>query len=197
MKKLEFLSLLRSRLAGLPTEEVEERLCFYTEMIDDGIEEGLCEEDAVARIGSVDEIAEQILSEIPLSKPGKGNKKSKRKVWQTVLLAVGSPLWLSLMIAALAVIIALYAVLLAVMVCLWALFASVAACTLGGIAASIAFALQGDGLTGCAMIGAAITCAGVSIFLFYGCKAATKGTIWLTGKTALGIKRCFIKKEDT
>jgi len=37
---------------------------------------------------------------------------------------------------------------------------------------------------------------GLSIFLFYGCKAATAGTLILTKKMALWTKNIFIKKED-
>ena len=46
------------------------------------------------------------------------------------------------------------------------------------------------------MIGAGIVCAGLSIFMFYGCKAATKGILVLTKKLAVWIKNCFIKKEE-
>ena len=46
MLKNEFMEQLRSRLVGLPSQEVEERLGFYSEMIDDRIEDGLTEEEA-------------------------------------------------------------------------------------------------------------------------------------------------------
>ena len=46
MNKQEFLNQLRSGLNGLPHEEIEERVMFYSEMIDDRVEEGLSEEDA-------------------------------------------------------------------------------------------------------------------------------------------------------
>ena len=48
MNKQEFLSQLRKGLAGLPQNDIEERLAFYGEMIDDRIEEGLSEEEAVS-----------------------------------------------------------------------------------------------------------------------------------------------------
>ena len=54
MRKQEFLDLLRKKLAGLPREDVEERLAFYCEMIDDRTEECGSEEEAVAAIGSSD-----------------------------------------------------------------------------------------------------------------------------------------------
>ncbi len=43
MNKQAFLTQLRKGLSGLPQEDIEERLAFYSEMIDDRIEEGLSE----------------------------------------------------------------------------------------------------------------------------------------------------------
>ena len=45
------------------------------------------------------------------------------------------------------------------------------------------------------MIAIGFVCAGLSIFMFYGYKAATNGILILTKKVATGIKNCFIKKE--
>ena len=56
MLKQEFLAQLRDALCGLPQRDIDERLTFYSEMIDDRMEEGLSEEEAVAAVGSVDEI---------------------------------------------------------------------------------------------------------------------------------------------
>ena len=50
MNKTEFLNELKDGLSGLPREDVEERLSFYGEMIDDRVEEGMTEEEAVAGI---------------------------------------------------------------------------------------------------------------------------------------------------
>lgn len=197
MKRDEFLLLLKNRLSGLPREDIEERLAFYREMIDDRMEEGLSEEAAVSQIGNVEEISSQIIAETPLPKLVKENIKPKKrlKVWEIVLLAVGSPLWLSLPIAAFAVALSLYAVLWAAVISLWAVFASLGGCALGCVTAGVAFACSGDVSQGVVMIGAGLICAGLSVYLFYGCKAATKGIVWITKKMPVGIKHCFIKKE--
>ena len=60
MTKLEFIDELRKKLSGLPAADVEERLSFYSEMIDDKIEDGCAEDEAVFSIGSIDEISEQL-----------------------------------------------------------------------------------------------------------------------------------------
>ncbi|MBQ9780807.1 MAG: DUF1700 domain-containing protein [Clostridia bacterium] len=197
MNKQKFISELRMKLSGLPSKEVEDRLSFYLEMIDDRIEDGITEEAAIAELGSVEEIAAQITAEIPLSKIVKEKIKPQKRLraWEIVLLAVGSPLWLSLAVAALAVILSLYVVLWSVIVSLWAVFAAVAICTPGGLAAGILFACQGNFPVCASMISAALVCGGLAIFLFFGCMAATKGTAKLTGKIALSIKKCFMRKE--
>ena len=61
MNKQDFLKELSRALSGLPREDLEERLAFYSEMIDDRMEDGLSEEEAVADIGSIDEAASQII----------------------------------------------------------------------------------------------------------------------------------------
>lgn len=190
MLKQEFLAQLRDALCGLPQRDIDERLTFYSEMIDDRMEEGLSEEEAVAAVGSVDEIFTQVVADIPFSKIAKERIKPKRQLtaWEIVLLALGSPIWLSLGIA-------LFAVVLSVYISLWAVFASLVACAFSGVAACLVFIFGGNPLTGIAMLGAGILLAGLSIFMFFGCKAATKGTVLLAKKMALGIKNCFIRKE--
>ena len=67
MCKQAFLDELRERLTGLPQEDIDERLDFYAEMIDDRVEEGLTEEEAVAAIGTVEEVFAQIVEETPFT----------------------------------------------------------------------------------------------------------------------------------
>lgn len=197
MTKQEFTNSLRTRLSGLPKGELEERLSFYSEMIDDLTEDGLTEEEAVAKIGSVEDIARQIIADIPLTKIAKHRIKRSRAMgaWEIVLLILGSPIWLSLLIALFTVIISIYAVLWSLIISLWAVFASVIGCALGALICGAVYVCTGNTLSGLGLIGAALVCAGLSIFLFFGCKASAKGTLLLTKKIAIGIKNCFIKKE--
>ena len=197
MNKREFLDKLSKKLVGLPENDIEERISFYSEMIDDQMEEGLSEDEAILAVGPVDEIVAQILSDIPLSKIAKEKIKSKRQLnmLEIILLILGSPIWLSLSIAAIAVIISLYISLWAVIISLWAVFASLAACSFGGIVASVIFTACSNIPSGLVMLGAGLTCAGLSIFLFFGTKASSKAIVLLAGKIILSIKKMFIKKE--
>ena len=65
MNKAEFLNELRTKLNGLPQNDIKERVSFYTEMIDDRVEDGMSEEEAIEQIGPVDKVVETIVSEIP------------------------------------------------------------------------------------------------------------------------------------
>ena len=196
MRKDEFLTRLRSECYGLPQSDIEERVTFYSEMIDDRIEEGFSEEEAVFEAGDLDDIVAQIVADFPFSKLVKQKITPKKpKTWEIVLLALGSPVWLSLLIAALAVLLSLYISVWSVILSLWAVFVSLIACALGGIAAGIGFTFGDSALAGVAMIGMGIICAGLSIFLFYGCKAATNGILFLTKNTVLYLKKQLIKKE--
>lgn len=133
MSKQEFLERLQNGLHGLPKEDIDERLMFYSEMIDDRAEEGLSEEQAVSAVGDVEEIVRQVIADTPLAKIAKERIKPKRrlKAWEITLLAIGSPIWLSLGIAAAAVVLALYVSVWSVVVSLWAVFVSLAASAAG------------------------------------------------------------------
>lgn len=198
MNKQEFLENLRNGLAGLSQEDVEERLAFYGEMIDDRMEEGLSEEDAILHIGSVEQIVTQSIADTTVKTRVKEKIKPKKQMgaWEIVLLILGSPIWLSLLIAGMAVIFSLYVSLWSVIISLWSVFGAFIGCSFGSIVSGIIFAYTGHELIGVAMLGAALVCVGLSIFAFYGCKAATKGILLLTKKMAVWTKRCLMKKEE-
>lgn len=198
MGKQEFLAQLRKGLSGLAQDDIEERLTFYSEMLEDRIEEGLTEEEAVSAIGSVNEIVAQSVADIPLTKIAKERIRPKRhlKAWEIALLALGSPIWLSLGIAAAAVIFALYVSFWSVIVSLWTIFASLAVCAVGSVPMCIIFCAVDRSSSGLAALAAGIFCAGLSIFTFYGCRETTKGILILTKKITIWIKNCFIKKEE-
>ena len=199
MNKAQFLEDLRSRLSGLPRQELDERLVFYSEMIDDRIEDGLDEEAAVAEIGPADKVARQIMEDIPLSALVKERVRSNRspKAWEIVLLVLGFPLWFPLLIAAGAVLLSLYAVLWALVLSLWAVEFSLIVSAFAGVAGGIFLLLRGSAVQGLTLISAGLVLAGLAIFLFYGCVAAVKGSVQLTKKLALGLKSLFVGKERT
>ncbi len=199
MDKAQFLDELKRRLSGLPKSDLDERLLFYSEMIEDRMEDGLTEEEAVAGIGSVDEIIEQLMAEIPLSRLVKEKVKQRRslKAWEIILLVLGSPVWLPLLIAALAACLSLYLVLWAVLISVWAVDLSLAVSAVGGLFMA-SFDLVKSNPAGAAfMLGAAIVCAGLAILLFFACVELTKGLLRLSKKMLLRIKAMFMGKEKS
>lgn len=198
MNKQEFLTQLCNGLSGLPKEDIEERLNFFSEMIDDRMEEGLSEEEAVKLAGSVDEIVAQTVAEIPLAKIAKERISPKRqlRVWELVLIIVGSPIWLSLAIAVIAAIFSVYVSLWAVIISLWSVFVALAVSALACILSSAITFFIGNVFTSLGLFSAGLICAGLSIFMFFGCKAISKCILQLTKKFAIWIKNCFIKKEE-
>lgn len=198
MNKQQFLSQLEQTLSGLPEEELRERLAFYGECIDDRMEEGISEEEAVAELGPVEEIAAQILAEIPLPALVRERirPRGRMPVWVILLLVLGFPLWFPLLLAAFAVLLSVYVVLWSLILSLWAAELSLAASALGALAVGILSLFRGDLSNGLLAIGAGLFLAGFSVFLFFGCKAATKGAVVLTGKIALWVKSLFLRKEN-
>ena len=198
MNKQEFLSQLREKLSGAPQSEIEDRLIFYGEIIDDRIEEGMSEEDAVKAVGDVDKIVTEIISSIPMSTLVKEKKKTKRKMkaWEIVLLAVGSPLWIVLLATAFVIILTVYIVIWSVVISLWAIGAAMAGCALGSIALLVLNCIYGSVWTGLAFLGMGLVCAGIAIFWFFGCKALTGCVVLLTKKIILWIKKLFVGKGD-
>ena len=196
MTKKEFLFELVIGISQLPSEIIDEQVAFYSEMIDDRIEDGLSEEEAVAQVGIPKEISKQILIDIPLGKLVKTKIKPKRKLgaWEVLLIVLGFPVWFSILISFIAVILSVYISLWSAIISFWAAFVSIVASGIGGIIAGVVFLVTSNAYAGVAMIGAGIFLIGISIFAFFGCKYATKGIILLTKKLLLGIKSLFIKR---
>lgn len=198
MNKQEFLSRLEAALAGLPRKERAERLAFYGESIDDRMETGLTEEAAVAQLGSVEEIASQILSDSPLSDPVVGKMPSRpgMQIWEILLLVLGFPLWFPLLTAAFVLLLSGYLVLWSLILCLWAVELSLLVSGLGAFFAGLLSLFRGDLSKGLLLIGAGLILAGFSVILFFASKAASKGAAVLSRKLALWVKSLFLRKEN-
>lgn len=78
MNKSEFLSSVREKISGLQQSDMDKWLTYYEEMLQDYMEDGRSEEEAVAAMGTVDEVAAQILRDTPLS-PQPTEKTGKKK----------------------------------------------------------------------------------------------------------------------
>ena len=197
MNKDAFLSALRDRLSGLPEEDIKMSLDYYNEIIDDRIEEGLGEEEAVLAVGDLEEIISQILMDTPLPKLVKAKVKPKRtlKAWEIVLLVLGSPVWLPLLFAAACILLAVYIVLWSVILVLYSVDFTFAASALAGIIGFFVSLPVGNIAQGALFLGVGLFCGGITILLFFGFNRITKEVLTLSKKFLLAIKTRFIRKE--
>lgn len=197
MTKHEFISQLRSHLSGLPKEDIEQSIEYYSEIIDDRIEDGTSEDAAVKAMGSPAEIAKQILMDTSLPKLVKAKARPQRtlKIWEITLLILGSPLWLSLLFAGVIVILALYLVLWSVIVSLYAVDLSLAASGLAGLLGFAALLSRHYIVQSIFILGIGLVCAGLAAPFFFVCNLIAKKILVRSKKILLFIKSCVIGKE--
>ena len=196
MNKIEFLTVLRERLQGLPEEDINKSIDFYCEMIDDRVEDGMSEAEAVDALGNIEEIISQILSEVSLPKLVKEKVKPKRalKAWEIVLLVLGAPLWIPLLAAVILTVLAIYLSVWTVIISLYAVDLSIAVSGLACIGVAVALLFDGQIVPAGVVFGAGLVCMGLSILLLFAVNLVTKGILWVSKKVLLGIKGLFIGK---
>ena len=196
MNKNAFMEELCHLLKSLPNAERQQHIDYYEEMINDRMEDGLNEEEAVAALGSAADIAAQILGDMP-QKPAR-----RFPIWAIVLIVLGSPLWISLLLAAAAVIIAIIITIAAAYISLWAVAASLYAADLAlllgflaGIAGGIFYLVQGITAPGIAFLGGGLVCAGSTVLLLFLCNLLAR-LLWRLSKwSVLRIIGLFRRKD--
>lgn len=198
MTKQSFLDALRQRLQGLSPDDMSRSLEFYGEAIDDRMEDGLSEEDAVAAVGTVDEIVAQILRDTPLVRLVKTTVRPRRalRAWEIVLLVLGSPVWLPLLVAVACILLALYLVLWVLVIALFAVCAALFGGALGGLAAAAVFLPLGHAASALFMAGGGLVLLGLAILTVMVSASAVKGVVALTRKGCFALKARLIRKGD-
>lgn len=197
MNKEQFLAAIRAQINCLPREDVEKSLDYYREMIDDRVEDGLTEEEAVDAMGPVDEIAAQVLMDTPLPKLVRAKVRPERALhtWEIVLLAVGSPVWAPLALAALCIFGAVYLVLWSLVATLYAVDLSFAAGGVTGVVSSVFLVCTGFPVQALLFLGAGLVCAGLAIALFLGSNRAAVGAVRLGKVIVLWVKSLFVGRR--
>jgi uncharacterized membrane protein len=173
--KADFIKELSARLAPLPPEEREKSLTYWSELIDDRIEDGMSEERAVAGLGDVGEIARQIILETPMASLVKTKvRERKMGAFWLVLLVLGFPLWFPLLITAAVVVLSVYIALWSVSVALWSAVAGLGIGTIGGLAAAVFSVFTGGIGRTLACFGGALVCGGLAVLMFFASLAFSK-----------------------
>ena len=201
MNKTEFLYAIRARISQLPPQDIQKSLDFYAEIIDDRMEDGMTEEEAVAAMGPLDEITEQILLDTPLPHLVKAKLRPSRtlRTWEIILLILGSPVWFPLLLAGVitmfALILSLYAVLWSLVLSLYAVELTFAVTAFAMLPFAVLMICQGHLLYGIFSVGVMLIMGGLTIACFVACRYSTRGALWLGKQIILGIKSIIIRKE--
>lgn len=196
--KQAFLAALQEAFKGLPREDMERSLEYYSEMIDDRMEEGMTEGEAVSAMEPPSEIAKQLLADTSFPKLVKARMKPSRALhaWEIILLILGSPVWAPLLLTAAVVLITLYLVFWIVIAALYAVDLSFAVGGLGGMIRGGILLCSGEGLQGLFLLGGGLACTGIAILLFFAFYKISRGLVFCSKGFVLGMKSWFVKKGD-
>ena len=194
MDKLDFLMQLENLLHQLTKADRQRSIDYYGEIIDDRMEDGLSEEEAVAAVGTAEEVAQSILAETPVPVEIKTAKR-RLQWWEIVLLILGSPIWVALLVSVLAVLFSVWVSLWTVVISLYATAVALGASAIGCMFGSFFMIDTGNG-SFLAAWGAALVCAGLCVLLWLLSNLAAKGMVKLTKLTLKGLKRCLKGKEE-
>lgn len=200
MTKKEFLKALEKYLKNLPKKEIEKSLAFYSEIIDDRMEEGAAEEEAVRDLGAPDKIAEEILSDASFASIARGGaeriRSKKGNTFLIVLAVIGFPIWFPLLTAVTVVLFSGAIVLFALWIAFAALLFSLAVSAALGLFGSAAHLFAGELAPGLFLLGAALVTFALSGLLFPPLKKLL-AILWRTaGKWLKGIKKLFVNKRE-
>ena len=128
MRKEAYLDLLRMKLMEADIPGMDQMVDFYAEMIDDRMEDGMTEEEAVASMENIDSIVSQARADRPITdlvtarmkESHEAAKKEGHGTRWMVLAIIGFPVWFPLLVAFFAVLLAVYVSLWAVVIALYA-----------------------------------------------------------------------------
>lgn len=192
MTKQEFTQQLSNSLAGLNEEDIRKSIDYYSEMIEDRMEDGMTEEDAVAAVGSIEDIRSQILSEVPMARIVKEKITPKRdfRAGEIVLLVLGAPIWLPLVLTVIILALTLFLVFWVIIMSLYVVDLSVFISGFASIAGAF-FASSGF-MSAVFFIGAGLFLLGLSALLFFGFNQVSGGMLYLSRQMGLGIKKAFV-----
>lgn len=191
MTKTTFIDTLRGLLQSLNEDECNKFISYYEEIIEDYKENGLTEEEVIKKIGTPQSIADNILSEqnsINIKVPSFSSK-----ILNVILLILGFPLWGSLLLALVLLILSVYII-------IWCIpFTTGASSIAFFVAALISIIgspfMMADVLTvGIVQLGLGVSSVGLSILL--GCITIylSKKLVIITKKLTFKIFKSFNKK---
>ena len=200
MNKVEFLDNLAQQLNNLPKAEIEKVISYYEEMIQDRVEDGMSEDEAVESIGSVSEAVEAAMQDISLpslmkASVKKSRDKSPSKSLWLALVIIGFPIWLPLLLVFFITFFIIYLSLWILVASLYIIEAAFALSCVGGIVMSVIYTFIHSFPVGICMLGCSLALGGLAIAGFepagFLAKKLMQGMVLFIQK----VKSLFISKE--
>ncbi len=199
-KSEEFLTELKNRIAHLPATEVLRVLSYYSESLEDKLEDGFTEEQAIKSFGSIDEIVKNVEEEVPITLVMKDKVKTKsrgngvNKALIAIIVVLTFPFWIGILAGAFGIVVGVYAVLWTVPIIIGSLYFSLYPIAICGVFYGFVRMFTLSVPTGLAYLGVGIISAGLAIMFFYplleGAKLWLKVNVWPFKK----IKQWLIRK---
>ena len=161
MTKTEYLKSLKRALRPVKNEERKKSLAYFSEVIDDRMEDGVSEEDAIAELESVEAAAERIIAEAQAL----GQLKPKRGIWEIALIILGFPLWFPVLLTIAIVVLTIYGLVWVIIGSLFITSAALGLCGVAGIFCLFMY-LGTNPAAGFAVLGTGFVSAGLGVALF-------------------------------
>lgn len=202
MNRTEYLGKLAAQIATLPDEEITRSLAFYSEAIDDRMEAGLSEEEAVAQLEPPAVAARTIIEELPIVPRAVAVTRRRSESLFLTLAVIGSPIWLSLAIGVVGAAAGIYIAIWAMVFALWAIVICFAAGPLLGVGVLIwDLAIMGfttDAFAeGLWQFGIGVILGGLGLLLIRPAIAATRGLAGLSARWIKAVAARFVRRDTS
>ena len=200
MNRADFLRDLTQQLKNLPGTEIEKLINFYDEMIQDRVEDGMSEDEAVESIGSVMNAAEAAMQDVSLpalmkARVKKSREKSPSKALWLTLVILGFPIWLPLLLIFFIAFFIIYLSLWILTISFYIIEFIFAVCSIGGIVMSIVYTFKHSIPIGICLFGFSLVLGAIAIAGFEPAGILTKklsqGSVMFIKK----VKSLFINRE--
>lgn len=201
MNKTEFTNELAKRLDPLPQSEIEKTAAYYDEIINDRMEDGMSEEEAITALGDLNSIVGQVMLDMSLpalvkARVSESKKKASNKGLWITLVILGFPLWFPLLLSFIAILLSVYITIWALIISLYAVVFSLGLSGIAGLAGGFVFCFTSSLPVGLIIIGISIFCCGLTLLLIRPMLLMTKGLVKFTYFIAQKVKSLFITQKE-
>lgn len=200
MKKEEFLKKLKEELENANINNTNDIIEYYEEIIDDKIEEGITEKEAVSSIGSIDTIIKNELLDRPMTTIIKEKVKDKKekaekngtKPLLIALIILGIPVWVPLLIGLIGIIIGILCSVFGIIIALFASILGIGIASIACLFTCIVSIFTNSGHITLMVFSVGLILAGLVMLLIPFSALITKGIINIIKTLIKGIKKIFV-----